>query len=1037
MKLTHSIASIPIVLMSQGVFAADIPVDQDITQNTTWTADNTYIINKSIFVKNGAHLTIEPGTLILGDRAPGPDGVLKTNDDTYGSLVVARGSKLFAEGTVERPIVMTAIQERDGIDGNPKDKPDPALGDGAFWGGLVLLGAAPVNYYVGGVNANEHSIEGFPAGSSGDILYGGNNAGDSSGVVKYVSIRFGGYVFNAQTGSEINGFTLGGVGSGTVVDSVEIVSNTDDGIEIFGGTVNTKRIAVAFCQDDMFDLDEGHSGFHQFWFGIQNSNPGIGDRGGEWDGGNGNTKAGTPYTNTRIYNATIIGDGAANVTSQNQAFYLDDYFSGQLHNSVIHDFSGPAIAKDEADGVGNGTTTAPPAEFSNNTWGNFGLGAGLLATLNQAGSPSGTGNSDIGTNPLLKGISRITDGGLDPRPAAGSPLLSSSLSAFPNDAPAGFFEETDYRGAFGEANWLRGWSYLHQAGYLNEILVDADITANTTWSKHETYIMRKSIFVKNGATLTIEPGSLILGDNAPGPDNALGTNDDTYGSLVITRNGKIMADGTREKPIIFTAWEAIHGIDGDLLTPLSPALGDGAFWGGIVVLGNAPLNYYVGGVNANEHSIEGFPAGSSVDILYGGNNPNDNSGVLRYISNRFGGYVFNATAGSEINGLTLGGVGSGTTIEFMEIVSNTDDGMEIFGGTVNTRYIAAAFCQDDSFDLDEGHTGFHQFWFAIQNGNPAIGDRGGEWDGGNGNTKAGTPFTNTRIYNATFIGDGASNVASLNQGFFLDDFFSGQLHNSIIHDFSGPAIAKDTDGVGDGVTTAPPAVFSNNTWGSFGSGGGLLDTLNQAGSPSGVGNSAIGTNPSLVGISRVANKGLDPRPNLNSPAYTSSLSGFPSGSPAGFFTPVSYRGAFGGDNWLNDWSYLSRWGYLSGLPDAGGDSGGGGGTGEPPFVDVDGDGISDALENSPALQALGFSVGTNDAALFASLFTPTSVQEVYADSVIVQKDSVNNTATLTIPVEKSDDLVPPFDFVGNATLVIPNVPVDKEFYRIRVAPDAP
>jgi hypothetical protein len=453
--------------------------------------------------------------------------------------------------------------------------------------------------------------------------------------------------------------------------------------------------------------------------------------------------------------------------------------------------------------------------------------------------------------------------------------------------------------------WLGG-SLMFAASALQaaDVNVTADITTNTTWTAANAYILDKSIFVKNGATLTIEPGTTILGTK--------NVANNTYGSLIISRDGTIMAEGTAEAPIVMTAKEDRDAeLTPDPLDDLDPAT-DGGLYGGLIILGSAPINYYTGPTtNANEFSIEGFPAGSSTDILYGGNDVTDNSGVVKYMSLRFGGYVYDAVNGKEINGLTMGGVGSGTTIENVEIVGNTDDGMEIFGGTVNTKRIAVAFCQDDSFDLDEGHQGFHQFWFAIQNSNGTLGDRGGEWDGGNGSdpVRTGTPHTTAIIHNATFIGDSATSGGG-NTGIYLDDYFAGQLHNSVLHQFSGAAIAKASDGVGNGVSPQPSAaVFSNNTWGTFAGGAGLV--IGAAGSPTGTGNSAVETDPMLEGISRTANGRLDPRPNLASPLRNSTLSAAPAGAPAGFFETTTYRGAFGDTNWLDGWSYLSRFGYLS------------------------------------------------------------------------------------------------------------------------------
>jgi hypothetical protein len=666
--------------------------------------------------------------------------------------------------------------------------------------------------------------------------------------------------------------------------------------------------------------------------------------------------------------------------------------------------------------------------FQNVTWGTIAGGAGSLSSV------SGTGNSAINTDPLLRRVSR--SGGLDPRPQDASPLLSSALSSAPVGAPSGFFETVSYRGAFGETNWLDGWSYLSQEGYLADVkpqvAVTADITANTTWTSDNVYIMDKSIFVKSGATLTIEPGTTVLGTE--------NITNGTRGSLVVARGSRLVAEGTAEAPIVFTAKEEYDAkLTVDTSDDLDPSLGDGGFWGGVIILGSAPINNYTGPTtNANESSIEGFPAGSSADLLYGGVNAADDSGVLKYVSIRFGGYEY--AANTEINGLTLGGVGSGTTIENVEVISNTDDGVEIFGGTVNTKRIAVAFCQDDSFDLDSGHQGYHQFWFALQNATSSLGDRGGEWDGGIGSTVNGTPYTTASIYNATFIGNGATVAGSSeNAAFYLDDNFAGQLHNSVVHEFSGAAVALSSDAIG----SSPDPLFQNVTWGTIAGGAGSLSSV------SGTGNSAINTDPKFVGISRTPNGGLDPRPNLASPLRTSKLSSAPAGSPVGFFETVSYRGAFGDSNWLNGWSYLSQAGYLSGYPDAGSSSDSSGS-----FADADGDGISDALE--AANSSLGFDSAADDASTVLSSLKTTSEYNanytagqnsvtadpnafsLYSTDDILDLRTVGQTTvqasasnvTLSVPVQKSTGLNT-WESAGSMELVIPKTQ-NKEFYRLSV-----
>ena len=145
---------------------------------------------------------------------------------------------------------------------------------------------------------------------------------------------------------------------------------------------------------------------------------------------------------------------------------------------------------------------------------------------------------------------------------------------------------------------------------------------------------------------------------------------------------------------------------------------DRGLWGGVIILGYAQIG------NAETAAIEGIPT-EDPRGTYGGNNDADNSGYMHYCSIRHGGAEIGA--GNEINGLTLGGVGSGTNFEHIEVYANLDDGIEFFGGSPNCKWMAMAFCGDDSYDWDQGFRGKGQFWFAVQDA--ASGDCGGEWDG--------------------------------------------------------------------------------------------------------------------------------------------------------------------------------------------------------------------------------------------------------------------------------------------------------------------
>ena len=220
-----------------------VVVNGHITSDTTWTNDNIYILNKKVAVQDGATLTIEPGTIIKG--SPGTESMAS-------ALVIARGGKLMAEGTASQPIIFTStsdnitIGQTMGTNLNQNDR--------GLWGGLLVLGKAPGSFRG---DPTETQYEGIPIENTWG-LYGGTSPTDNSGVIKYVSIRHGGALIGQ--GNKINGLTLGCVGSGTTIDKVEVVANTDDGIEFFGGTVNASNLLVWAQGDDAIDIDQAYSG---------------------------------------------------------------------------------------------------------------------------------------------------------------------------------------------------------------------------------------------------------------------------------------------------------------------------------------------------------------------------------------------------------------------------------------------------------------------------------------------------------------------------------------------------------------------------------------------------------------------------------------------------------------------------------------------------------------------------------------------------------------------------------------------------------
>ena len=200
-------------------------------------------------------------------------------------------------------------------------------------------------------------------------------------------------------------------------------------------------------------------------------------------------------------------------------------------------------------------------------------------------------------------------------------------------------------------------------------ITDADISRNTTWTANNQYVLNGLVFVEEGETLTIEPGTVIKGKPGQGAEAS---------ALVVAREGKIFAEGTAEAPIIFTA-EADDASD-----PEDFGSTDRGLWGGVIVLGRATLNSPSDSGSPITDNIEGIDINETRG-RFGGNDDTDNSGVLRYISIRHGGTLIGAD--NEINGLTLGAVGSGTTLEFIEVFANLDDGIEFFGGTLRSSLL--------------------------------------------------------------------------------------------------------------------------------------------------------------------------------------------------------------------------------------------------------------------------------------------------------------------------------------------------------------
>lgn len=328
---------------------------------------------------------------------------------------------------------------------------------------------------------------------------------------------------------------------------------------------------------------------------------------------------------------------------------------------------------------------------------------------------------------------------------------------------------TTYRGAFAPAPaamWTDNWTEYDPQNKVYPtptVTISGNITANTTWTAGNTYTLGGQIYVKNNATLTIEPG-VIVRSTAPGA------------GLFITKGAKLIAEGTASSPIVFTSgYSEGNRNRGD--------------WGGIILLGKGSYNI-AGGVN----NIEGIAP--TTDTQYGGGatpDDNDNSGSLKYVRIEFAGYTYGAAgSNTEINGLTFGAVGKGTTIDYVQVSYANDDSFEWFGGAVNCSHLVAYRGLDDDFDTDNGFSGNVQFCLAIKE--PAIADSSDSncFESDNNSTStAGTSFTRAIFSNCTLIGpsyratlSGGGALANRHRrGAHLRRNTQLQIWNSIFMDF--------------------------------------------------------------------------------------------------------------------------------------------------------------------------------------------------------------------------------------------------------------
>lgn len=295
----------------------EFTVSGNITQNTIWETGKVYILTSRITVVSGVTLTIQSGVVVKGEAGTGANAT---------ALLIARGGKLNAEGTADAPIIFTSVADEIMPGEVASPNLEPTLN--GLWGGLIILGNAPIS-----ADAASVQIEGIPP-SDQNGLYGGTDAADNSGTIRYISIRHGGA--NIGEGNEINGLTLGGVGSGTIIENVEVIANQDDGIEWFGGTVSVKNAVLWNVGDDAVDTDQSWAGTLDNFIVV---NPG--DECFELDGPEGSMVAKHTIKNGTVY--ALIADGLvdndANSNVDMMNIYFRDLKAGQDFDQVPVDYT--------------------------------------------------------------------------------------------------------------------------------------------------------------------------------------------------------------------------------------------------------------------------------------------------------------------------------------------------------------------------------------------------------------------------------------------------------------------------------------------------------------------------------------------------------------------------------------------------------------------------------------------------------------------------------------------------------------------------
>lgn len=506
LRLTQGFA-LGLGLASAG--SAQIVISSNITTSTTWVAANVYALQGDIYVEPGATLTIQAGTVIAS-----------LNNST---LAVCRGAQIIANGTATSPIIFTSDNDRaTWTAGNPETGTYRQTANNE-WGNVTIMGSGYISENQVGTNtpapsaSNYADMEGLSPAVTALNDYGGGNDDDDSGSFTYVSLRYGGRT--AAPGVELNGLSLGGIGRNTEMHHIEILNNLDDGIEIWGGTVNLKYVSIWNVGDDSFDLDQGWRGKAQFGLVVQgfsgtgSQGSGFGDNAIEVDGAE--LCNYQPVTTAALHNFTVVGsphptNGStggdhltawrdnANVQIRNSIFMdagdiviqndVSDFENGNTGygcnstltwaqrwttsasvTSTINPFANPAAAYTAQQASGN-LIDFRDNVFHNNLRAAAYTEANARDVFTGGGGTNNANNTIVANSPIVqitRGAAATPNGSnttspvtfLDPTPQNDA---LTAVEFAPND---GFCTQARWRGAFARGNnWLIGWSATARFG---------------------------------------------------------------------------------------------------------------------------------------------------------------------------------------------------------------------------------------------------------------------------------------------------------------------------------------------------------------------------------------------------------------------------------------------------------------------------------------------------------------------------------------------------------------------------------------------